>query len=57
MKNKLIQIIKSVPITDKVYEEYISDIADKLLCEGIILPIYKTEKTLEGENDERRKSD
>ena len=37
MKNKLIKIIKEVPITDKVYEEYVSEIAEKLLDEGVIL--------------------
>ena len=41
MKDKLIQIIKSVPITEKAYEEYISDIAEKFLDEGVILPPCK----------------
>ena len=41
MKDKLIQIIKSVPITEKDYEEYISDIAEKLIDDGVILPPCK----------------
>lgn len=41
MKDKLVQIIKSVPITEKAYEEYISDIAEKIIDEGVILPPCK----------------
>jgi methanogenic corrinoid protein MtbC1 len=31
MKNKLIEILRSVPITDKTYPEYIEAVADKLI--------------------------
>ena len=46
MKDNLIQIIKSVPIIDKVYEGYISDIAEKLICEGVSVPPCKVGDTV-----------
>jgi hypothetical protein len=36
MKEKLINIIKQVPIAGKTYPEYIEAIADRLISEGII---------------------
>ena len=41
MKDNLIEILRSVPITDKTYPEYIEALADKLVAEGVIVPPVK----------------
>jgi predicted lipase len=33
MKDKLIEILRSVPITDKTYAEYIEAVAERLIAE------------------------
>ena len=37
MKNKLTEIIREVSISKKVYGQYVEDVADKLIAEGILL--------------------
>lgn len=41
MKNKLIETIRAVPIAGKTYEEYVEAVAEKLIDEGVIVPLYK----------------
>jgi hypothetical protein len=41
MKGKIIETLRSVPITDKTYEEYIEALAERLLSEGAVLPMRK----------------
>lgn len=36
MKNKLTEIIREVSISKKVYGQYVEDIAEKLIAEGVI---------------------
>lgn len=37
MKNKIIEVVRSVPIAGKTYEEYVEAVAEKLLAEGVIV--------------------
>lgn len=46
MKERLIELIRSVPITDKTYPEYIEAVADKLIDNDVIVPPCKVGKTL-----------
>ena len=38
MRNKLTEIIREVSISGKDYEQYVEDIVEKLIAEGVILP-------------------
>jgi hypothetical protein len=46
MKNKLTEIIREVSISKKVYGQYVEDVAEKLIAEGVILTPCKVGKTL-----------
>lgn len=44
MKDKLIALLRSVPITDKTYPEYIEAVADMLIDNDVIVPPRRKEK-------------
>lgn len=46
MRDKLIKLIREVPIADKTYPEYVEALADKLLDNGVILPPCKVGDTV-----------
>ena len=46
MKNKLTKIIREVSISGKDYGQYVEDIVEKLIAEGVILPPCKVGQTV-----------
>ena len=43
MRDKLIEIIRSVPITDKTYADYVEAVASQILFEFTLFPVFKIE--------------